>query len=317
MSSTILHGDCRAILPTLPAGRFRCCVTSPPYWEQREYLPADHPDKRLEIGHEATPAIYAAALVEVFRGVRDTLADDGTLWLNLGDKYTTPSGQMPGGYHFGASNRLVARGAIPRKLRAGRVELPEKSLIGLPWRVAFGLQDDGWILRSEIIWEKPNAQPSSVQDRPTTAHETLFLFSKAPHYFYDGAAIREPATYPRKRGARSATGQKSPRPRGNLEAQGAAVEGRNSRSIWRIATVASDGEHVAPMPPELARRCVLAGSAFGDAVLDPFGGSGTVALVGGAEGRAVTLIDIDERAVKKASARTIQGGLVPATARTP
>lgn len=311
----IVKGDCRAILPTLAAGRFRSCITSPPYWAQREYLPTDHPDKAMEIGREATPAEYVRVLVQVFRAVRDALADDGTLWINIGDKYVTESGgRSPGGAHFGKQNRLVDRGAIPRKLARGQVTLPPKNLLGLPWRLAFALQDDGWILRSEIIWEKPNAKPSSVTDRPTTAHEHLFLFSKSPVYFYDVDAIREPSTWPRKSGRRSMAGQKAIRPRGNLQTideQSYHPLGRNSRSVWRIATIAGDGEHVAPMPPELARRCLLAGSARGDEVLDPFGGSGTVGVVGAEEGRRVTLIDLDDRAVEKAKARTAQGGLLP------
>ncbi len=308
--TTVLTGDARSVRRTLRESSFRCCVTSPPYWEQREYLPKDHPKKALEIGHEPTPRAYISELVKVFREVRRVLADDGTLWLNLGDKYTQLSGQMPGGHHFGAYNRLVARGAIPRKLRAGRVDLPKKSLIGLPWRVAFALQDDGWVLRSEIIWEKPNAQPSSVLDRPTTAHEHLFLFAKSPHYFYDADAIREPHQTPNAKRRKS---HHSPRelpgqPPQTWTGSGYHALGRNARSVWCIATTPGDGEHVAPMPRELARRCILAGSAFGDAVLDPFGGSGTVGKVGSEEGRAVTLIDLDERAIEMANARTVQLG---------
>lgn len=311
MTIELLCGDARVALKTLRGGAFRCCVTSPPYWEQREYLAKDHPMKRHEIGHEPTPRAYVSALVKVFREVRRVLADDGTLWLNLGDKYTTPSGQMPGGKHFGSHNRLIAKGAIPRKLHAGRVDLPEKSLIGLPWRVAFALQDDGWVLRSEIIWEKPNAQPSSVLDRPTTAHEHLFLFAKKPHYFYDVDAIREPHQTPiaQRRKSHHVPRERPGQPPQTYSSEGYHALGRNVRSVWRIVTTPGDGEHVAPMPRELARRCILAGSAFGDAVLDPFGGSGTVGKVGSEEGRAVTLIDLDERAIEMARTKTAQAGL--------
>lgn len=314
LSARVLTGDCRAVLPTLAAGAIDCCVTSPPYWEQREYLEAGHADKALEIGHEPTPTAYVAALVAVFLEVQRVLADDGTLWLNLGDKYAADGGRNPGGGHFGSTNRLVERGSHPRKVSRERTPgFPPKSLIGLPWRVAFALQDDGWILRSEIIWEKPNAQPSSVKDRPTTSHEHLFLFSKSEHYYYDQDALREPTTTPRKSGKNCLYGQRAIRPRGKLQSideQSCHPLGRNSRTVWTIPTEASDGSHVAPMPRELAKRCILAGCPAGGTVLDPFGGRGTVGAVAATLGRHALLIDLDPRAIALANSATAQQGLI-------
>lgn len=287
-------------------------MTSPPYWEQREYLPADHPEKALEIGHEATPNEYAATLVSVFREVRRVLTEDGTLWVNLGDKYAGDGGRRSGGGHFGSHNRLVDEGRIPHKLAKSRTpDLPPKSLIGLPWRFALAMQDDGWVLRSEVIWHKPDAQPSSIVDRPTTAHEHVFLFARRETYFYDADAIREPQGPPKKRG-RGGYAHRSPRARGNFSESDWTVNplGRNCRSVWTLATSNGDGIHAAPMPRALARRCILAGSARGDHVLDPFGGSGTVASVAEEEGRHATIVDLDELAVACAKRATAQAGLV-------
>ncbi len=316
----IVRDDCRRALPGMAPGKFRCCVTSPPYWEQREYLPLDHHEKALEIGHEPTPALYAKALVAVFREVRRVLKDDGTLWVNIGDKYASePGGWKPGGLHFGTHNRLIEQGSLPRKkLGRGRTPgLAPKQLIGLPWRFAFAMQDDGWILRSDIIWWKSNTQPSSVRDRPTTAHEYVFLFAKGPEYFYDQDAVREPTAEPRKSGRRALRRQHEIRPRGNHETLGDYNDlGRNLRSVWCIPTgdgprglPASEGDHVAPMPRKLARIAVLAGSQVGDHVLDPFGGRGTTGAVAEQEGRHATLIDLDDRAVALAHETTAQTGL--------
>ena len=306
----LIHGDCRVVLPTLDAGRFRCCVTSPPYWSQREYLPADHPEKALEIGRETTPAAYVLALVEVFRAVRRTLADDGTLWINIGDKYSndTKWGGSTGGKH--AKNHHGASGIGRARTTTG---LAPKSLIGLPWRLAFALQDDGWILRSEIIWSKPAAMPEgNVSDRPTRAHEHIFLFAKSAAYFFDQDAVREPFRTPPEKRVRT---HHQPLRRDGQPPQTRTDNyhpvGRNVRSVWEILSDVGDGEHGAPMPRLLARRCILAGSARGDCVLDPFGGSGTVGVVCEEEGRRATLIDLDPRAVKMAIGRTAQGGLLP------
>lgn len=184
-SYQLLLGDCIEVMRQLEPGSVQTCVTSPPYWGLRDY------NVEGQIGLEATPAEYIAKLVDVFREVRRLLRDDGTLWLNLGDSYAND------GKHGGKSGNMHAYLDEGSKTRAGREKrstgLPPKSLIGIPWRVAFALQDDGWILRQDIIWHKPNPMPESVEDRPTTAHEYIFLLSKKPLYFYDHEAIKEPA----------------------------------------------------------------------------------------------------------------------------
>ncbi len=316
----VVHGDVRRVLRDLQEGRFRTCVTSPPYWEQRDYLPPEHPDKPLEIGHEQTPSGYIETLVEVFAGVRRVLTDDGTLWLNLGDKYANdPGGYISGGTKSPQANRLAVRGASCRRLGKNRADRSPKNLLGLPWRVAFALQDDGWILRAEIIWDKPNAQPSSVKDRPTTAHEHVFLFAKSERYFYDQDAVREPYATPSRAGRPTSSqafrGQRAMKKGGRSTAHDYDDAGRNMRSVWRISTGGGgnrNGMHVAPMPDALARRCILAGSAPGDHVLDPFGGRGTVARVAEDEGRHSVSIDLDERACGLARRTAAQGGLCPA-----
>lgn len=272
MSITTLHGDCRGTLKTLPDASVQCCVTSPPYFGLRKYS-----DDPREIGQEATPAEYVAALVEVFREVRRVLRDDGVLWLNLGDSY---AGGKEGHDDEGAADiarraaqygtgapKALAKGANGRaRIRDARLD--SKNLLGIPWRVAFALQDDGWILRSDVIWSKPNAMPESVTDRPTRAHEYVFLFSKSRRYFYDADAIREPyseasisrmeynfksygadSDYGRKHGALRDGGEIKPNP-----------SGRNRRTVWTIATQPYSGAHYATMPEALIAPCILAGS---------------------------------------------------------
>lgn len=311
---TVLRGDCRERLPELPERRFRCCVTSPPYLWQRRYLPDDAPDAVREIGREPTIPEYVRGLVEVLRAVRERLTDDGTLWLNLGDGHANDAkwGGSTGGRHPAKLHGKTATGR--ERHRSG---LPPKCLMGLPWRVALALIDDGWTLRADIIWDTNALPEGNVHDRPTISHEYLFLLSRGPVYFYDQDAIREPHTMrPQRRTARK------PRSRPGQPAQTFSTTGdrdepgldghplgRNARSVWYIPTERGDGEHVAPMPRALARRCILAGSALGDHVLDPFGGSGTVGLVSVEEGRSATLIDLDERACAQANRRTAQTGL--------
>jgi DNA modification methylase len=184
MTIQTLHGDCRELLETLEAESVQTIVTSPPYWRMRRYT-----DDPREIGQENTPAAYVAALTDVFARCWRVLRNDGTLWLNLGDGYANDGkwGGSTGGKHAGGIHGALGPGRT--KVTTG---LPPKSLIGMPWRVAFALQDAGWILRTEIVWEKPNAMPESVTDRPTRSHEYVFLFAKSPRYFYDAAAISEP-----------------------------------------------------------------------------------------------------------------------------
>jgi DNA modification methylase len=263
---TIHTGDCAAILQTLPANSVQCCVTSPPYYGLRDY---GHDG---QIGLEETPEAYVAKMVEVFREVRRLLRNDGTLWLNIGDSYAAQAGKTPQG-------------------------IKPKDLIGIPWMLAFALRADGWYLRQDIIWHKPNPMPESVTDRCTKAHEYLFLLSKAERYFYDSDAIREPLS--------AATIERDKTPRGRSQNGGGSAEslagfdysreglgnmtsnpkGRNRRSVWSITTQPFKGAHFAVMPEALVEPCILAGSKAGDTILDPFTGSGTVAVVSLREGR--------------------------------
>lgn len=292
MSITTHYGDCRAVLDTLDAGSVQTIVTSPPYWRLRRYT--DSPD---EIGQEATPAAYVEALRDVFSRARRVLRDDGTLWLNLGDAYAddrkwggTSGGKLAQGLHG-------KEGPGRRKVSTG---LPPKSLIGLPWRVAFALQDDGWVLRNEIIWHKPNAMPENVDDRCGRDHETLFLFSKASRYFFDAAAIAEPAlnagkvvTLGEKSFSRGQARGAGIKPSGNGNAATYIVpETRNARTVWTISTETLSEAHYAPMPQALAERCIKAGSRPGDVVLDPFAGSGTTGRAAVALQRGAVLIDL-------------------------
>ena len=279
MSMDIRQGDCRELLREMPAGSVRCCVTSPPYWGLRDYGHAG------QLGLEPTPEEYVARLVEVFREVRRVLADDGTLWLNLGDSYA--SGGRGGGMEGEAGEKQRSNfGALlgPKKAPDG---LKPKDLVGIPWRVAFALQADGWYLRSDIIWAKPNPMPESVTDRPTKAHEYLFLLAKSQRYYYDAWAVSEPATHAGKvvnlgekslsRGQAAGAGVKAS---GNGTADSVTVADlRNRRTVWTVPTQPFSGAHFAVMPEALVEPCVLAGSAPGDTVLDPFAGSGTVGVV--------------------------------------
>jgi DNA modification methylase len=316
MTIQTLHGDCRELLETLEAESVQTIVTSPPYWRMRRYT-----DDPREIGQENTPAAYVAALTDVFARCWRVLRNDGTLWLNLGDGYANDGkwGGSTGGKHAGGIHGALGPGRT--KVTTG---LPPKSLIGMPWRVAFALQDAGWILRTEIVWEKPNAMPESVTDRPTRSHEYVFLFAKSPRYFYDAAAISEPIkqssidrisqpNFANQTGGPKDYGPTSNRSmRKTLEnfakkqdGHGRRHEGfndrydfnnpnptRNARTVWSIPTTGLADEHYAPMPQELAERCIRAGSTAGDTVLDPFGGSGTTARAALALQRKAVLIDL-------------------------
>lgn len=229
------QGDAELILSQLPSGFFRCCVTSPPYWGLRDYCAPG------QIGAEQNPLDYIDRLVAVFEQVRRVLTEDGTFWLNIGDSYT--SGNR--GYRAPDKKNPVRAMSYRAKTPEG---LKPKDLVGIPWRLAFALQDAGWYLRSDIIWEKPNCMPESVKDRPTRAHEYIFLFSKSLKYYYDYKLVRE-------------------------------TNGRNRRTVWSIPTEPCPEAHFATFPPKLVEPCILAGSQRGDWVLDPFFGSGTVGVV--------------------------------------
>lgn len=270
MTTTILRGDCRAVLPTLAAGSVHCVVTSPPYFGLRSYLPEGHPDKALEIGLEPTPDEYVAQMVAVFCEVRRVLRDDGTLWLNIGDSYAGSwgaQGKRVTPEQEGCRNSIENHPKMARTgSRARFGDAKPKDLLGIPWMLAFALRADGWHLRSDVIWHKPNPMPESTEDRPTTAHEHVFLLSKRPTYFYDQFAIAEQAsgrpsgnTKRRSRldqGGNPAGGGK---PATHVPWEGSGT--RNARSVWTIPTQPFAGPHFAVMPPALAEQCILAGTS--------------------------------------------------------
>lgn len=267
-------GDVRDVLPTLESESVQMCVTSPPYWGLRDY------GVDGQLGFEQTPEEYVANMVAVFREVRRVLRDDGTCWLNMGDGY--------------AQNEIRNRngdGNIPRPCREGVAQtgrkqshgLKPKDLIGIPWRVAFALQADGWWLRQDIIWHKPNPMPESVKDRCTKGHEYLFLLSKSPRYYFDAEAIKEPETMKPQRRLTLRMDNPSSKIHGMPEYRkhegGTGGGTRNKRSVWTVATQPYKGAHFATFPEKLVTPCILAGSRPSDVVLDPFMGSGTTALV--------------------------------------
>jgi DNA modification methylase len=284
--ATILLGDVRQRVAQIPDGTVRCCVTSPPYWGLRDY------GNDGQIGLEQSPDEYVEELVAVFREVRRTLTEDGTLWLNLGDSYSSQGGAHGGREDnqtgVGAS-RAHNAGAGDQKQRTPPAGLKPKDLVGIPWRVAFALQADGWWLRQDIIWHKPNPMPESVTDRCTKAHEYVFLLTKSAKYHYDHAAIAEASIHA---GTTIKAYQSGKNQSGQAFRQTATGghdvtvgETRNRRSVWSITTKPFKGAHFAVMPEALVEPCILAGSEPGDLVLDPFTGSGTVAVVALRHGR--------------------------------
>jgi DNA modification methylase len=296
---TLHHGDALAIARSLPSGSVQTIVTSPPYFGLRDY------GEDGQIGAEETPAEYVANLVALFHELRRVLVDHGTAWINLGDSYaSSPRGNKPGDLSTSGLTNPKRQDAIPRAA-APKFGLPAKNLLGIPWRVAFGLQDDGWILRSDIIWAKRNLMPEAVTDRPTKAHEYLFLLTKRPSYYYDADAIREDSTpeqeehnarYAKEYEAHTTRAATSGQP-GNVNNIGIHSRpgkgGRNKRSVWTVSAQPFAGAHFAVYPPELIRPCILAGSRPGDTVLDPFSGSGTTGMVANYEGRKYVGIDLN------------------------
>ena len=298
-------GDVRESLRGMEPQSVNTCVTSPPYWGLRDY------GEDGQLGLEPTPEQYVANMVEVFREVKRVLRDDGTLWLNLGDSYI--------------ANKTGGLSSEPSKMTGGRATqsaathrpdkkadgLKPKDLVGIPWRVAFALQADGWYLRSDIIWHKPNPMPESVTDRPTKAHEYIFLLSKSQRYYYDHEAVKEEAVNEGKivQCGPNSRADVDRVPRESLKQDLVAnrrytgfnerwankpVEGRNKRTVWTVATQPFAEAHFATFPPELIRPCILAGSPKGGIVLDPFGGSGTTTLVASEEGRDSVYIDLSK-----------------------
>lgn len=251
----ILTGDCRKLMPTIENSSIQCCVTSPPYWGLRDY---DHPD---QLGSEESPQQYVDNLVDVFRTLRDKLRDDGTLWLNVGDGYARNGGTGNCGPNavVGNTKKLIQK----RNCKVPEVwGLKDRDLLGMPWRVAFALQMDGWILRSRIVWIKKTAMPESVKNRPTNSVEEIFLFAKTPKYYYDHKAVRQDS-------------------------------GANLRNHWILGPDPNNYGHPAAFPRELARRCILLGSKEGDTVLDPFGGSGTTGVVANDLNRHAVLFELN------------------------
>lgn len=298
--ATILVGDCATRLREFADGSARCCVTSPPYYGLRDYAVEG------QIGIEQTPDAYVTKLVKVFREVRRVLADDGTLWLNLGDSYSN-IGKWGGSTSGKHAKHLHGGHQTSSQASGGRIPgLKPKDLIGIPWMVAFALRADGWYLRSDIIWHKPNVMPESVRDRPTKAHEYLFLFSKSPDYFYDVDAIREPfvgANAHDRTGGRYQPPGQTPHSRDGADRGSVQATGRNRRTVWSINTKPYKGAHFAVFPTALVEPCVLAGSERGDTVLDPFTGSGTTCVVAAEHGRLFAGTELNANYVALARSR--------------
>jgi DNA modification methylase len=353
----MICGDCRDILPTLPAESVQCCVTSPPYWGLRDYGTAqweggsvwcEHiPDaetlerqngrastlvgtttsqkmaaiarhkckcgaRRIDsqLGLESTTEEYITNLVAVFRAIRRVLRDDGTLWLNMGDSYAAGGGTYK--IHEGSSGLGIKNKIQHQEYRRAPTPngLKPKDLCMMPARLAMALQADGWYLRSEIVWHKPNPMPESVTDRPTKAHEMIYLLAKQERYFYDAEAIREKATPQQRTGDNdyqcpsniylAKTGERH----GLAGLNGPSGDSRNKRSVWTIATQPYAEAHFATFPEEIPKLCILAGSKPGDTILDPFAGSGTVGRVALELGRRAILIELNPAYIELARART-------------
>lgn len=286
----ILVGDCIEMMRTLPDQSVHTCITSPPYFGLRDY------GVDGQIGLEDSPREFIDSLVAVFREVRRVLREDGTIWVNMGDSYSN------GGRTWRAPDKKSEGRAMETRPDDG---LKPKDLLGMPWRLAFALQDDGWYLRQDIVWAKPNPMPESVRDRCTKAHEYLFLLSKSPRYYFDQDAIREPAraqAAPESASRRNSFaretkytdgehGQTAQHRTGRNDVD--YDETRNKRSVWTVSTASFKGAHFATFPPDLIRPCVLAGSPRGGMVLDPFGGAGTTALVAMQEGRKSVICELN------------------------
>ena len=286
----IICGDALTELRKLPDESVNCCVTSPSYWGLRDYGVAG------QLGLEKTPEEYVARMVEVFREVRRALRSDGTLWLNLGDSYAhslRQSGPDHAGKLANGSKGQIKQGFKP--LPAG---MKEKDLVGIPWRVAFALQADGWWLRQDIIWAKPNPMPESVRDRCTKSHEYIFMLTKSARYWYDAEAVCEASV--------TQWMIDQDRRKQRVEATGGAISGgtgekissgntRNRRSVWSVATAPYAEAHFATFPPEIPELCIKAGCPKGGVVLDPFFGAGTTGLVAMRLGRDFIGIELNEK----------------------
>jgi DNA modification methylase len=286
--------DCRESLKALPPESVNTVVTSPPYWGLRDY------GVDGQIGWESSPQAFVQELVGVFREVRRVLREDGVVWLNIGDSYSGAKGNIFGAGVGGRSEERL--GGIAGGVITAKSGLPDKNLVGIPWRLAFGLQDDGWILRQDVIWHKKNPLPESVRDRCVKSHEYVFLLTKSPKYWFDHTAIQEPVTTG-SCGSRFDTGKTlghqvrtSSKPRVDHDM-------RNARSVWSIASQPYKGSHFAVMPPALASRCILTGCPPGGVVLDPFSGSATTGMVAIQEGRNYIGLDLNPDYLDLATSR--------------
>ena len=299
MSVKILIGDCRNLLREMPEKSVHTCVTSPPYFGLRDYGMDD------QIGLEQTPEAFVAEMVAVFREVKRVLRDDGTLWLNLGDSYASyrDGKATPDTTRGDSEGTLVPKGSAKNRMAStfAGSSIKHKDLIGIPWRVALALRADGWYLRQDIIWHKPNPMPESVTDRCTKAHEYIFLLSKSPQYYFDHEAIKEPVAnssisrlsqnnLPNQLGSDRVPFKTN----GTMKAVG-NNEIRNKRSVWTITTKPFKGAHFATFPPDLIEPCILAGCPEGGTVLDPFGGAGTTGLVASNHNRNSILCELNPK----------------------
>ena len=290
MRPEVIQGDVREVLKTLDNESVQCVVTSPPYWGLRDYGVDD------QLGLEATPEEFVENMVDVFREVKRVLRNDGTLWLNLGDTYC---GTGHKGEHTDPKHKEGRNGqkiALNNKV-AG---LKSKDLIGIPWRVALALQADGWYLRSDIIWNKPNPMPESCKDRPTKAHEYIFLLTKSAKYYYDAEAIKENGEYPAgTKAAKGSAKRYSTDLVNSRPPEYKVYDGlRNKRSVWKITTKPYKEAHFATFPEELPETCIKAGTQKGDVVLDIFAGSGTTLRVASKLGRKGIGIELNPEYIK-------------------
>lgn len=327
MTVEIRVGDCLEHLRQMPDESVNCIVTSPPYYGLRDYGVCG------QIGMEESVTEHMLILTDVFREAKRVLRSDGTLWVNYGDAYASSvNGRSAADTKAAGDDDRTFRDKPLDTVKA--TGLKPKDLIGLPWRLAFALQDDGWWLRSDIIWSKPNPMPESVRDRPSRAHEYIFLLTKGARYWYDADAIKTPAKWPdgphTPDAIKSPYGQgftkraaeaKADKQRGHgrrhdglndrwdaMSKDGQQAMGANARSVWEIATAPFSEAHFATFPPELAKRCILAGCPAGGIVLDPFGGAGTTGLVAESLGRNAILIELNPKYAAIAS-RRIKSGL--------
>ena len=310
MSINLFHGDCLEVMADMPDNSVNCCVTSPPYWGLRDY---GHDG---QFGLEPTPDVYVAKMVAVFREVRRVLRTDGNCYINLGDSYAGSTKGSGGPSKKQKSNAGAWYKPVHFDLSAAN--LKPKDLVGIPWRVAFALQSDGWWLRQDIIWHKPNPMPESVKDRCTKSHEYLFHLTKSARYWYDAEAVKEKAATGTDLGllrGRNAGGNgadkiawhaqsiKDRQDSGVNSRNGNPSGKRNKRSVWTVATKPYGGAHFATFPPKLIEPCILAGCPCGGVVLDPFAGSGTTLMVALQHGRKPIGIELNAEYIEIARAR--------------